>query len=115
MQVFGLDAFRTAVERGFELAEFAGTQLDRMARWEILSPPQMGIVAFRYQPRRADVNRIQTEIVEGMLCEGFALLTSTVLRGANALRLCTINPRTTESDIGATLARLDRLARELDV
>jgi aromatic-L-amino-acid decarboxylase len=114
MQVFGLDAFRTAVERGFELAEYAQSRLERMARWEVLSPAQMGIVAFRYLPQRAEPNPMQTELVEAMLRDGYALLTSTVLRGVTALRLCTINPRTSEDDIGATLARLDRHARELD-
>jgi hypothetical protein len=39
------------------------------------------------------------------------LLTSTELRGAVSLRLCTINPRTTEQDIVETINRLDRFAR----
>jgi hypothetical protein len=48
-----------------------------------------------------------------MMEDGYALLTSTELRGAVALRLCTINPRTTEADIVGTIDRLDRFAREL--
>jgi len=34
------------------------------------------------------------------------------LRGAVALRLCTINPRTTEQDIIGTVERLDKFARQ---
>jgi hypothetical protein len=45
-----------------------------------------------------------------MLKDGFALATSTVLRGRTVLRMCTINPRTTESDIELTLEKLDSLA-----
>jgi hypothetical protein len=33
-------------------------------------------------------------------------VTSTTLRGRSVLRLCTINPRTTESDIEETIERL---------
>jgi hypothetical protein len=35
-----------------------------------------------------------------------ATVTSTVLKGRPALRLCTINPRTTDSDIALTLRQL---------
>jgi hypothetical protein len=48
-----------------------------------------------------------------MMRDGYALLTSTELRGAASLRLCTINPRTTEQDIVETVKRLDQFAREL--
>jgi hypothetical protein len=47
-----------------------------------------------------------------MLQDGFALATSTVLNGRTVLRLCTINPRTTEADIEQTLDWLDVIAAE---
>ena len=51
-------------------------------------------------------------LVQTILQDGFALITSTVLRGRTVLRTCSINPRTTESDIEETLRRMDRLARQ---
>ena len=39
-----------------------------------------------------------------------ATLSSTVLGGRTALRLCTVNPRTTREDVEATLARVGHLA-----
>jgi hypothetical protein len=45
--------------------------------------------------------------------DGYSLITSTVLKGGTVLRVCPINPRTTEADIEKSLDRLDRLAREL--
>jgi glutamate/tyrosine decarboxylase-like PLP-dependent enzyme len=110
MQAFGLAAFRRAVERGFELAGYAESRLRDMPGWEVLSPAQMGIVAFRY----GSVDAVQTRLVEAMLHDGFAVVSSTVLRGVTALRICAINPRTTDRDIDETLARLDRFARELN-
>ena len=41
------------------------------------------------------------------------MVATTVLRGNTVLRLCTINPRTTEEDLDETLARLDLFARQL--
>jgi glutamate/tyrosine decarboxylase-like PLP-dependent enzyme len=109
LQVFGLAAFRKAIARGFELAELAERELRARDGWQILSPAQMATVCFRF----GSDNETQTRLVDLMMEDGFALLTSTELRGAVALRLCTINPRTTEADIVGTIDRLDRFAREL--
>ena len=109
IQVFGLAAFRAAIERGFVLADFTEACLRKMPEWEIVTPSQMGIVCFRY--KRAD-DRKHLELVQRQLADGFALITSTVLHGRTVLRTCTINPRTQESDIEAALERLNGFARE---
>ena len=106
MNTFGLAAFRDAVTRGFELAEFAEGELRRRRNCEILSPAEMAIVAFRFGQDDA----LQTKLVDLMLRDGFAFLTSTTLKGRTALRLCTINPRTTEQDIVQTIDRLEKFA-----
>src|ERR1043166_1623733 len=108
LQTFGLSAFREAITRGFELAELAEREL-RARDWEILSPAQMATVCFRY----GKSDDLQTRLVDVMMRDGFALLTSTTLRGVASLRLCTINPRTTEQDIVGTIERLDKFAREI--
>jgi aromatic-L-amino-acid decarboxylase len=106
MNTFGLTAFREAVTRGFELAEFAERELRTRRDCEILSPAEMGIVAFRFGKN----DDLQTRLVDLMLRDGFAFLTSTTLKGVTALRLCTINPRTTEQDIILTIDRLEKFA-----
>ena len=106
MNTFGLAAFREAVSHGFELAEFAERELRSRRGCEILSPAEMGIVAFRF----GNDDALQTQLVEEMLRDGFAFLTSTTLKGRTALRLCTINPRTTEEDIVQTIDRLEKFA-----
>ena len=108
IKVFGLAAFRAAIERGFVLGEFTEACLRKMPGWEIVTPAQMGIVCFRYTS--AD-DAAHLSLVQTLLEDGFALITSTVLRGRTVLRTCTINPRTTEADIQASLERLDSFAR----
>jgi glutamate/tyrosine decarboxylase-like PLP-dependent enzyme len=109
LQTFGLAAFRSAIARGFELAEIAERELRARKGWQILSPAQMATVCFRFGQR----DELQTELVDAMMRDGYALLTSTTLRGIASLRLCTINPRTTEQDIIGTIDRLDKFARQL--
>jgi aromatic-L-amino-acid/L-tryptophan decarboxylase len=107
LQTFGVAAFRGAITRGFELAELAERELRARKGWEILSPAQVATVCFRF----GNDDALQTRLVDEMMKDGYALLTSTELRGAVALRLCTINPRTTEQDIIETVNRLDKFAR----
>jgi glutamate/tyrosine decarboxylase-like PLP-dependent enzyme len=110
IQYFGLDAFRAAVDRGFVLAEHAEAKLRQMSGWQIVTPAQTGIVTFR---KRGAEESFYGKLHDAMLADGFALATSTVLNGRTALRLCTINPRTTEAEIDQTIEWLDALAAGL--
>jgi aromatic-L-amino-acid decarboxylase len=111
LQVFGLDAFRQAVARGVALAEQAEQILRQSASWEIVTPAQLGIVTFR--PASAGRSAAQVDaqsrwLVDAVIADGFAMVSSTELRGRTVLRLCTINPRTTDEEIRETLRRLER-------
>ncbi|MEP7248145.1 MAG: pyridoxal-dependent decarboxylase [Spartobacteria bacterium] len=108
IKAFGMAAFREAVARGFELAELAERELRGKAGWEILSPAQMGIVCFRF----GKDDELPGRIVEAMLREGYAFLTSTKIKQAICLRFCTINPRTTDQDMIESVRRLDECARK---
>jgi glutamate/tyrosine decarboxylase-like PLP-dependent enzyme len=116
LRVFGLRAFREAVSRGIALAELAEKTLRNLPDWQIVTPAQLGIVTFRYSASRCsweELEAINQKIVAEMIKDGFAMVSSTVLKGQTVLRVCTINPRTTESDIGETIQRLDRLGSKL--
>ncbi len=106
LRVFGIAAFRGAVERGFQLAEEAEAYLRTKPRWEVLTSAQMAVVVFRYRGSDAD----QIRIVDQMYAKGYAFVTSTKYGGRTALRFCTINPRTASEDIQSTVDLLDELA-----
>jgi aromatic-L-amino-acid decarboxylase len=114
LKVFGAAAFRAALNRGFELAETAEAAVRGLPDWEVVTPAQLGIVTFRYAPpgmATEELDRLNHALVDGMIADGFAMVSSTVLRGQTVLRMCTINPRTTAGDVRETLARLDRIGR----
>lgn len=119
LQTFGLDAFREAIARGIKLAEVAEEALAEDPAWEIVTPAALGVVTFRYNAKAeaGAVDALQSRIVEATMAEGFALVTSTVLGGRPVLRLCTINPRTSDEDMRETVHRLAatgaRLAAEM--
>jgi len=116
LKVFGLDAFERAIARGIELAETAEQILRESAVWEVVTPAQLGVITFRYTAHdlsAPDGDTLNRQIVDAMIEDGLALISSTVLRGRLVLRLCTINPRTTADDLGETINRLETMGADL--
>lgn len=116
VQVFGMDALRQAVAWGVRLAETAEEELRASEAWEVVTPAQLGIVTFRYRRpglASAGMDDLQRRITAALAEDGFAMLSTTVLEGRTVLRLCTINPRTTEEDVRETVRRLESFGGEL--
>ena len=103
VRIFGVAAFRDAVAHGIALAEHAESVLRARPGWEVVSPAQLAIVCFRRDGDDAE----QTRIAEAMVADGFAAPSTTELAGRVALRLCTINPRTTFEDVERTIERME--------
>jgi aromatic-L-amino-acid/L-tryptophan decarboxylase len=109
LKVYGVAAFREAIEHGLALAEHAERTLRADSRWEVVTPARLGIVTFRLAgpPERADERT--GGLVGELMRDGLAFVSSTRVHGRVALRLCTDNPRTTTAGVDATLARLGEL------
>ncbi|MDX6664484.1 MAG: aromatic-L-amino-acid/L-tryptophan decarboxylase, partial [Solirubrobacteraceae bacterium] len=103
LQVFGLDAFRAAIDRGIDLAEHAERVIAGTPGFEIVTPASLGIVTFRV-PGDPD------ELMARAIADGYVAPGTTVLRSETVMRLCTINPRTTDQEIEESVARLAALA-----
>lgn len=103
IKIYGLDRIRWAISRGIRLAEFAERVIRADRRWQLVTPAQLGIVTFAMRGASADAHSAAVAVVAGT---GYAAVTSTTLQRRSVLRLCTINPRTTEDDITTTLDRL---------
>ncbi len=107
LRVHGVERIASAIQRGIDLAETAESILSNDPRWIVVTPAQLGIVTFvGAGARDGDHAGAAAAVAE----RGFAAVTSTTLHGRSVLRLCTINPRTTEDDLQGTL---DVLAEEL--
>jgi glutamate/tyrosine decarboxylase-like PLP-dependent enzyme len=102
-RTYGVDRIRAAIARGIALAEAAERLIGDDARWEVVTPAQLGVVTF---VRRGAGPADPALRAAALAAEGFAAVSSTTLHGRPVLRLCTINPRTTEADLAATLDRL---------
>jgi glutamate/tyrosine decarboxylase-like PLP-dependent enzyme len=113
VQVFGWDAFKSAIEVGFQSAKFVEQILHDLPMWSVVTPAQLGIVTFRYEHPDSDeeqMDELNRALVGDIINDGTAMVTSTMLGGRTVLRMCTINPRTSVEDLEMTLGRLNEFA-----
>jgi glutamate/tyrosine decarboxylase-like PLP-dependent enzyme len=104
LRTYGAARFREAVQRGIELAELAEAHLRaRPDTWEVVSPAQIGIVCFALRDWKQGEHAARARALAD---SGYACVSSTMLKGRSVLRLCTINPLTTEEDVIGTIDRL---------
>jgi glutamate/tyrosine decarboxylase-like PLP-dependent enzyme len=107
MRIYGTNRIRQAIERGIAMAEYTERLIAESKVWEIVTPAQIGIVTFALRGGdKPDHERAAKRLAE----TGFAAVTSTMLKDRSVLRLCTINPLTTQDDIRETLDRLKAAA-----
>jgi glutamate/tyrosine decarboxylase-like PLP-dependent enzyme len=103
IRVHGLAAIRAAIARGIDMAERAERMVRADDRFAVVTPAQLGIVTFAL---RGASHADHTTRAAAVGATGYAAVTTTLLQGRSVLRLCTINPTTTEEDVAGTLARL---------
>jgi aromatic-L-amino-acid decarboxylase len=102
-RTYGMEAISAAVGRGIELAEIAEALIRDDERFTLVTSAQLGIVTFALAGGGEDIHR---EAAARLAADGFAAVTATSLKDRSVLRLCTINPQTTEADLRGTLDRL---------
>lgn len=60
-----------------------------------------------------EIDALNRGLVEKVIEDGYAMVSSTVMNKRTVLRLCTNNPRTTEEDIRETIQSLECFGKEL--
>jgi glutamate/tyrosine decarboxylase-like PLP-dependent enzyme len=98
------------------LAEYAEALLRSSGVFEILSPQQLSIVAFRYAPpglTEAELDTLNGALLDVLRATGRAFLSSTRLQGRVALRLCFVNWRTAAGDVDEVVRLLSDIGDRL--
>ena len=110
LQTFGADAFRAVIDRALDLTLDAQRRIEADPRLELVSPASLGILTFRRRgaPGRSptDIDRENEAIVAALATAGDVVLTSTVIGGRYAIRLCILNHTSAEADVAYALERV---------
>ncbi|GFN15236.1 hypothetical protein AtubIFM56815_005696 [Aspergillus tubingensis] len=114
LQILGTDMIDRMILRGFELSDLVQTELSKLIEWEIVTPSNMAVINFRFSPpgKSAEaIDEINSLVSKRMAAQNIAIVLTTRIRGVVCLRMCTINPQTTDDDIRDIVGALDQNAR----
>jgi hypothetical protein len=111
---FGVDAFRAAIDRCFDLAEHACDRIGASPTLELAAPPSLSVVCFR---RRFDCDedeedRRNAALVAALERSGIGLISSTRVEGRYVLRMCILGHATGPDDVDRVLSFLERMEVE---
>lgn len=111
LKSFGVGAFRDTIDHVLDLAREAQRRIEASADLELLAPVTLGIVCFRRRfPGLTEeaVDQLNRRLVTALEASGTAALSTTALRGRFAIRMCILNPGTTQEDVMRVLEWFER-------
>ena len=109
MKKFGRAGHKEALESNIALAGYLAGRVREEPDFELMAPPGLSVVCFRYLPVNSNerdedtIARLNRALLDRLQLGGEAFLTSTELGGRFVLRACIVNYRSTREDIDRML------------
>ena len=118
VQAFGLAAFRAAIDRDMELAAYAEELVRDQAELTLMAPATLGIVCFRREwpgCDEAETERRGIALADALEHTGDAFVSTTRLAGRHAIRLCVLNPTSSEGHVRRVIEHFAHAPAPADV
>lgn len=116
VQAMGTDMLADVIDYPFFYASLVKKELEKLADWEITSPPMCGTITFRFAPKGLsdkETDDINGAISKQIIDENFAYIVTTTIKNKRVLRMNMINCNTTDDDVISTVRHLDEIAHQL--
>jgi aromatic-L-amino-acid/L-tryptophan decarboxylase len=114
LKLYGLAAFRAALDEKLLLARYFHTRLSEMPGWVVGPPPDLSVVTYRYLPEKGDADDFNRRLLQAVAADGRAVISSTEIDGAYTLRLAVLHYRSHLDDVDDVLEVLTREAARLE-
>jgi glutamate/tyrosine decarboxylase-like PLP-dependent enzyme len=114
----GALGYAAAVDHDVAMARALANAVLAHGDFELLAPPVLSIVGFRYRPAgralaEQDLDRLNRRMVNRLVGSGAFFLAPTRLKARTAMRVAIVNFRTTEADVRALVEEAARAGAEL--
>jgi aromatic-L-amino-acid/L-tryptophan decarboxylase len=117
LELYGLAAFRRALDEKLDLARWAADELARTRHVRLVTEPELSLFAFRVEPPGAspeEADVIGRRVIDRVNAGKRVFLTGTVLPdGRHAIRLCVLSFRTHRDRVSAALDDLREAISEI--
>jgi glutamate/tyrosine decarboxylase-like PLP-dependent enzyme len=108
LQIAGVGAFRAAQAEKLVLARYLHARLELLDGFDPGPPPQLSVVAFRYEPDEGDADCFNERLLRHIQEEGRVMLSGTRIDGRYTLRCAILCYRTHIEHVDEVLAALGR-------
>lgn len=115
-KAYGAKRILDAVQWDIQLATYLASKVKTNSHFELLAPPSLSIVCFRYLRKNVsedDLNELNQRILYEIEADGRVFFTGTKLKGKTALRCCLINHRRTHQHIDQLLDVITEIAEKI--
>ncbi len=108
LQIAGVGAFRAAQAEKLALARYLHARLKELHGFDAGPPPQLSVVAFRYEPEGGDQDSFNERLLRHIQEEGRVMLSGTRIDGRYTLRCAILCYRTHIEHVDEVIAALHR-------
>jgi L-2,4-diaminobutyrate decarboxylase len=116
MKYYGNGYYRQYIDSRYDLTATFAQVIKSESHFELAAEPESNIICFRFVPKEYDdisLNRINSEIRDRIIKEGYFYIVQAELNGKIWLRLTIINPVTSMDNLKALLKRVLEIGEEL--
>lgn len=108
LQIAGVGAFRAAQAEKLALARYLHMRLQATQGFDAGPPPQLSVVAFRYEPKIGDADEFNERLLRHIQEEGRVMLSGTRINGRFTLRCAILCYRTHIEHVDDVVSALER-------
>ncbi len=114
LKLYGVRAFRENLSEKLQLTQWMYQRFVEEPGFECLSYPQLSAFAFRYLPRKGDMDAFNRKLLKTIVASKKLYLSSTLLNGEFAIRICILSFRTHKEDVAKAFDLIKKTALSLD-
>ncbi|CAH2398876.1 pyridoxal phosphate-dependent decarboxylase family protein [Mesorhizobium ventifaucium] len=116
LKQYGIEKFGRLIDQNIAQGHMLGTLIEAEPLLELIAPPNINIVCFRYRGDGLTGERqkaLNTEIMLRLQEDGIAALSDTTVHGQHCLRVAINNHRTRRDDLDLLVRETVRLGQEI--
>ena len=113
----GVEKFGRLIDQNIAQGRYLAALIEAEPALELVSPPSINIVCFRYRPKAMDcegLKALNREIMLRLQEQGIAAVSDTTVHGEHCLRAAINNHRTRRDDLDLLVRETIRLGEEIE-
>ncbi len=99
LKYFGVQAFRENLAEKLRLTQWIYQRFLEEPDFECLSIPELSAFAFRYHPKKGDLDTFNRQLLKALVASKKLYLSSTLLNGKFVIRICILGFRTHRREV----------------